>query len=479
VSKPLFYIINRCFECGEFPSQLKTARVTPIPKKGDITDANNYRPIAVLSVFSKLLESLFHYRLKIHLDTHEILSNNQHGFRTNRSTTTATYNLLKPVYNAITNKEQAVCTFFDYTKAFDSLDHNTLFKKCESYGITGKALSFIKSFLAERQQIVTYRYTANMSVDIIKSKPLPINIGVPQGAVLSPTLFAIYANDLPQAIDKGVTTQFADDTSNTITGHSRRALKEEASNAVEQISNWSRQNKLMLNVSKTMLLYFEPKNNQSNIPFDLSIDNNDILASTHLTFLGLEIDSNLEFNKHVEKITPKINRAIFLLRKLSYEVAESELKIAYYGTIYPHIKFNIIFWGASKFSKRIFSLQKDALKAMFHIHRHQSCRDVFKKHSILPLPSIYILEAANFIWSNIEKFQKNAEIHSHNTRKKHRLHPPKNIRCFEYPLIAIFNKLPDYIKELKTRNAFNRATKNLLLKHQFYSISDYHQAKLQ
>jgi hypothetical protein len=89
------------------------------------------------------------------------------------------------------------------------------------------------------------------------------------------------------------------------------------------------------------------------VPLCITIGDADIESTQHATFLGLEIDENLDYSKHVEKLTPKLNTAsIFLLRKLSYEVSESERKIAYYANVYSLIKFNIIFWGDSRFAKK-------------------------------------------------------------------------------------------------------------------------------
>ena len=131
----------------------------------------------------------------------------------------------------------------------------------------------------------------------------------------------------------------------------------------------------------------------------------------------------------------------------------------------------------SKHSKDIFSLQKTAIKAMFQLKKFESCKETFIKHQILTVPCIYIFEVSKFVKKNYEKFQHNTDIHTYNTRRKNDPRPPKNHKDIRYTLINIYNNLPSHIKDMKNFNLFKKAVKKLLLKHQFYTVSDYHQTK--
>ena len=475
IALPLENIINACFFYGVFPTDIKMAKVTPIPKKGKKDDSNNYRPIAVLSIFSKIIEKLFLDRLTLHLETNNILSDNQHGFRKNKSTTTATFSLLNPVYKALERKDMAICTFYDYTKAFDSLEHAIIYEKCRRYGIKDEALKFIISFLTHRSQVVAYKYATENELKTAIFNSLPVEIGVPQGSTLSPTLFAIAANDLTDTVKEGTTTQFADDTSNTISGTTLGDVETKAKAAAVQVADYSYDSKLILNTEKTTFLHMDQHLNKESP--NISIGLQTIQESTHTRFLGIEISNNLDWFHHTDHLCKVLNKGIFLLRQLSHKLTTDALKLAYYANIHSHIQFGIIFWGESRHAKRIFSLQKAALKAMFRLKINESCAPTFRSEGILTLPCIYILEAASFVKNNPTKFTLNSDIHTHNTRLKNNYRPPKKTKGLEYPLASIYNNLPQNIKGIECPKTFKRALKKLLLQHQFYKISDFFQFK--
>ena len=135
LKKPLTSIYNSSLEAGVFPEQLKTAKITPVHKKGNTRDINNYRPIASLSVFSKMLEKLVYNRLIAFIEKNGILTNAQHGFRANRSTVTALQDFVNDALTAIDNKMNPIGLFMDLSKAYDVLDHKLLLYKLNVYGI--------------------------------------------------------------------------------------------------------------------------------------------------------------------------------------------------------------------------------------------------------------------------------------------------------------------------------------------------------
>ena len=135
---------------------MKIAKVIPVFKSGDKSQFNNYRPISVLSQFSKILENLFYERLKTYIDKHVLLSDNQYGFRSNRSTSLALLELVEKITKSIDDGKYTIYTiqFIDIKKAFDTIDHNILLQKLHFLGVRGVANSRLTSYLSKRMQYV-------------------------------------------------------------------------------------------------------------------------------------------------------------------------------------------------------------------------------------------------------------------------------------------------------------------------------------
>ena len=132
------------------------ARVIPIFKTGDRGLFNNYRPVSVLSIFSKLLERVMYNRLLNFLNKYNILSINQFGFRKNHSTSLALIHLYDKISTAIDNREYTVGIFLDLSKAFDTVNHEIMLAKLEHYGVRGNSLQWFKSYLSNREQFVQF-----------------------------------------------------------------------------------------------------------------------------------------------------------------------------------------------------------------------------------------------------------------------------------------------------------------------------------
>ena len=183
---------------------MKISRVMPIHNNGDRNLVNNYRPISILTSFSKILERKVYIRTSQFLEKHKNFSDSQFGFREKHSTTHAILQLIAKIR---VDRDQSLHTlgiFLDLSKASDTIDHSILLSKLSFYGIRGTALEWYRNYLSNRKQFVC--------IDGKESSPKSLTCGIPQGSLLAPLLFSIYINDFPISSDKFSFILFADDS---------------------------------------------------------------------------------------------------------------------------------------------------------------------------------------------------------------------------------------------------------------------------
>ena len=217
ISPSLTCIFNRSIESGVFPDEWKSARVTPIFKKGVKIDPGNYRPISVLPVVAKIFEKAVYNQFYKFLSDNKLLCNSQSGFRSLHSTLTA---LLEATNSWSVNTDNSLLNgiiFIDLKKAFDTIDHGIILRKLECYGVDQRTLRWFSSYLSDRRQ--------KCCVNGHLSEERFLTCVVPQGSIIGPLLFLVYINDLPSCLKNSHPRMYADDTSITIPGENSHELQ--------------------------------------------------------------------------------------------------------------------------------------------------------------------------------------------------------------------------------------------------------------
>ena len=210
ICSPLCHVINVSIKTGFVPECFNFGNVTPIHKSGSKQVFDNYRPITVLPVCSKIFEKCIHQQISQFLEEHRLLSPTQFGFRKERNTELAATLLLDEIQRGTDKGNVTGAIFVDLSKAFDTLSHSQIIESLKSYGITGKANELFINYLFGRKQSVCF------GAEI--SQQEPITCGVPQGSILGPLLFLITFNDVSSVIKYSNIITYADDTELLVSG---------------------------------------------------------------------------------------------------------------------------------------------------------------------------------------------------------------------------------------------------------------------
>ena len=454
-------IINKSLSTGYFPSKFKVARVIPLHKGGCKDDLNNYRPISLLPLISKIFEKIVYNQLYNFLEHFDILSSAQFGFRRGKSTIQAVMDHLKFVYNNLDEGSTVISIFMDLSKAFDCLDHSILLDKLEKYGIRGIANTWFKSYLSERKQFV--------SVNNTYSETRTITHGVPQGSNLGPLLFLLFINDFPHANSFFKYNLFADDSTLTckFNNSNEMYIKSRIESELYSVFSWLQNNKLKINFDKSKFMVFSYGKKYS--LNTLMLGNNNISITESIKFLGITIDQNLNFRAHTSAISTKISKVNGLLFRLNNILPSENLQLLYSALLVPHIVYGIEVWHGALVTNRdrIFKLQKKAIRAINCLPYNHHTNDYFKSMGLLKLDDLYKLKLSTCMFSN-RIVGTQSDVHSYNTRQQGDLTLPRYNRSrsqtsWMYQGICLWNSLSAETKVIERLVTFKNCLKRMLL----------------
>jgi hypothetical protein len=259
----LLALFNRVWRCGRLPQRWKHAIVVPILKVGkDPRSIESYRPISLTSAMCKIMERMVTSRLRWYLERHRLLSDEQSGFRRNRSTMDHVVRLHDAVVRQTRNRGYVLAVFLDFERAFDMVWRKGLMIKLKKLGINGRMFDWLDDFLAER--------TFQVRVGTTLSQIHKLENGTAQGANISPLAFISMIDDLPDSLENVESSLFADDSAIFKGGRNLPMLVKSVQQALDAISEWADTWGFKISTSKTVAVLFPPDTKRARSRVDSS-----------------------------------------------------------------------------------------------------------------------------------------------------------------------------------------------------------------
>ena len=459
IDKPLHHIITLSILQKKFPSSWKFSKVIPLHKKDSKLESKNYRPVAILSPLSKILEKIVYEQIYDYFSSNKIFNSNLHGYRRHRSTQTALLCMYDRWARAAAAGQVSGVVLLDLSAAFDLVEPELLIRKLRVYGVEEDYLSWIESYLTGRFQAVW--------IDHILSEFLHCPVGVPQGSNLGPLFFLIYFNDLPDNLTCEV-DNYADDTTLTATAGSLSEIGENLTQNCETVSVWMRANKLKLNAGKTHILTMGTQERLRLLPSTLQVVMDDQVlvedpAQCEL-LLGCHVQCNLKFNKQVTNLLAKLRTKLTGLVNLKYILPYPIRKIITEGIFNSTLVYCLpLFGGSDKVHvKDIQVLQNKAAQLVCHAPPRANRAAMYDKLDWLTVNQLiaYHTVISVFKVRSCGEPEYLAEKLQHDNRNGRIIVPNIDLtlalKSFSFRGAIQWNTLPSSIRSITNIGAFKR-----------------------
>ena len=459
IAPVLQIIFNKSLCSGVVPNDWKNANVTPVFKKGAKSLAENYRPISLTCICSKIMEHIIVSNIMQHADRNNILKINQHGFRRKLSCETQLLTFIQEMHDNLQEGYQTDIILLDFAKAFDKVSHSKLIFKLDYYGLNPEVLNWIKSFLMNRSQQVVLENT--------KSNSIPVSSGVPQGSVLGPCLFLFFINDLPDCVSSKVRL-FADDTILY-----RKIGCENDSKSLQSDLNklelWEKDWQMDFNLSKCQSLTISRKNTEiKNIYF---LHEKQLEQVSEVKYLGITISHDLKWNAHIDAVCSRAKGVLGFLGRNLKIASNKTKKLAYFSLVRPHVEYCASVWDP--YSKKLINKTemvqrrsarfvlnrwgyKDSVTDMLNILKWPTLAERRKQHRL----SMFYKIHHNLVPINFDNLQLETPIGSQSNSIKYKISPSNtNAHRFSFlpKTILDWNSLPYDVVQMSSVSSFKSA----------------------
>lgn len=461
----LLDVINTSLSVGEFPREWKTSCIVPVPKVAGTVLPGEFRPINLMPPYEKVLEICVKNDLIQYCSENNIIVPNQSGFRVNHSCEAAIINIFDNWLKEVDKGNVVLCVFLDFKRAFETVDRSSLLEKLNRIGVRGTALKWFGSYLEDRSQLVKFR---NVFSTKRKSK-----YGVPQGTVLGPVLFNIYINDIVKCAKRCDISLFADDTVLYIAGKSIYELVKIMNEELSDVFSWLCDNNMCLNVNKSKAMVLGSNyalNAMDYTGYKVVINSTEIERVDSCKYLGVVVDKNLNFKKHVDYMCSKIARKVYLLGRIGKNMTIYAKLLLYKSLVGPHFGYcSAILIGISRNERqKLQKLQNKAMRIILKCDRYTPIRVMLDTLGLMNIEQFIIYSAVMFVFRMrintlpqylTDKLMVVQSVHEHNTRSINNYYIENFKRSQTAKTVFVgglrlFNDLPQQLRDCSGVSSF-------------------------
>ena len=420
IAVPITTMINISIKEGLIPEQWKSATITPIPKVNKATKPIDFRPISVTSVLSRMTEKMIATKYVIPATQASDKFSDQFAFRPFSSTTAAIIANIKEVINMLETSQYVRLIQLDFSKAFDTVRHYTLFEKVGDLHINSEIYNWLLNFFTQHRQRTKFQGEL--------SRESTVNCGVIQGSALGPIMFTILASDLQPMCPGNKIIKYADDTDLIIPRENISKTAEE----LNHINEWSKENNLNLNHKKSKEIIFKRPRCKEEPEI---IDN--IKRVNEINLLGITVTDKLQATTHINTLVRKCNSNLYAIRTLKrHGLQKDNIHNVYSALILGKITYAIsAWWGLATFSDR-----SRLIKYINRSIRHGFCDSKIDLGQLVRKIDKRLLKA-------IER-QKNHPLRQYLTFRNSAGRTRERKHGFQMPLVTGFNKKDFIVRTL-------------------------------
>ncbi|QJC37765.1 hypothetical protein GJU03_01205 [Enterobacteriaceae endosymbiont of Donacia bicoloricornis] len=463
------HIINYSITKNVVPLSWKTAIVVPLPKKSNPEAYSDCRPISLLNVMSKILERVVQNQLLTHVNSNQLLPQNQSGFRKAHSTITTLLEVTDDILKSFDEAKVTTSVLLDYTKAFDSINHKLLIAKLRYFGVHDDSINWFHSYLTDRKQKVKLCGENG----VVFSQYLNIKSGVPQGSILGPLLFAIYICDLPNIVKYTKIHYYADDSQMYISYHPDEmdVAMELLNIDLQNILSFSTSHCLQLNATKSVVINFHSKH----VKFtpqrqDVKIGSQNLLVVKSSRNLGITFDQHLTFQNHITNIVKSSYAKLRQLYNFRYVLpTDTKIKLTE-SLIISTCEYGSVVFGScitTSEAHRLQKIQNSCLRFATLTKRSQHVTPLYINNNILNMNQRWkyrLICLVHKILQNrmplylYKRLVFRGSLHQTQLRYVDRtLHTPRHRTemyksSFSFSAAFQYNNIPENIKSLSLRN---------------------------